>query len=223
MTSVDVELGLTALAAMLSPTTLTFSVLALVLAKRPLRTGVWFYLGAFVVTIAIGILAAFVLGDVAAPSANGQRKTWVSVFDVVAGVALVVYVARTWRRPIGEKTTKGMVDKMSSVASSPWIAVFAAGATLANPGGFIPLALKAISETDPSTTGYAVSWLFFTLASLLPLSIAILLMVVSPDRAQRLLGATRTWLEAHLRLIASVIILLLAISLLRNGISGLTG
>ena len=220
---VDLELVLISLAAMLSPTTLTFSVLALVLAKRPLRTGVWFYLGAFVVTIAIGILAAFVLGDVAAPSANGQRKTWVSVFDVVAGVALVVYVARTWRRPIGEKTTKGMVDKMSSVASSPWIAVFAAGATLANPGGFIPLALKAISETDPSTTGYAVSWLFFTLASLLPLSIAILLMLVSPDRAERLLGATRTWLEAHLRLIASVIILLLAISLLRNGISGLTG
>ena len=43
-------------AAMLSPTTLTFSVLALVLAERPLRTGIWFYLGAFTVTIAIGVL-----------------------------------------------------------------------------------------------------------------------------------------------------------------------
>ncbi|MFZ0343439.1 MAG: GAP family protein [Gaiellaceae bacterium] len=220
---VDLELALISLAAMLSPTTLTFSVLALVLAKRPLRTGIWFYLGAFVVTIAIGILAAFVLGDVAAPSANGERKTWVSVFDVVAAVVLLAYVARTWRRPIGEKTTKGMVEKMSAVASSPWIAVFAAGATLANPGGFIPLALKAISETGPSTAGYAVDWLFFTLASLLPLGVAVVLMVVSPDRAQRLLRATRTWLEGHLRLIASVIILLLAVSLLRNGISGLTG
>jgi Sap, sulfolipid-1-addressing protein len=220
---VDLELALISLAAMLSPTTLTFSVLALVLAKRPLRTGIWFYLGAFVVTIAIGILAAFVLGDIAAPSANGERKTWVSVFDVVAAVVLLAYVARTWRRPIGEKTTKGMVEKMSAVASSPWIAVFAAGATLANPGGFIPLALKAISETGPSTAGYAVDWLFFTLASLLPLGVAVVLMVVSPDRAQRLLRATRTWLEGHLRLIASVIILLLAVSLLRNGISGLTG
>lgn len=219
----DLELALISLAAMLSPTTLTFSVLALVLAKRPLRTGIWFYLGAFVVTIAIGVVAAFVLGDVAAPSSNGEPKTWVSVFDVAAGVALLVYVARTWKRPIGEKTTKGMVDKMSAVASSPWIAVFAAGATLANPGGFIPLALKAISETDPSTTGYAVSWLFFTLVSLLPLSIAVVLMLVSPDRATRLLRRTRTWLEGHLRLIASVIILLLAISLFRNGIAGLTG
>jgi hypothetical protein len=216
------ELVLISLAAMLSPTTLTFSVLAVVLSKRPLRTGVWFYLGAFVVTIAIGILAAFVLGDVAAPSSSGGRKTWVSVFDFVAGVALFVYVARTWRTPIGEKTTKGMVEKMSSVASSPWIAVFAAGATLANPGGFIPLALKAISETNPSTTGYAVSWLFFTLVSLLPLGVAILLMIVSPSRAERVLHAARTWLEGNLRLIASAIILLLAITLFRNGISGLT-
>src|SRR5690242_8364592 len=165
---------------MLSPTTLTFSVLALVLAKRPLRTGIWFYLGAFAVTIAIGVLAAFVIGDIAAPSDNGQRKTWVSAFDVVAAVVLLVYVARTWRVPISEKTTKGMVEKMSAVASSRWIAVFAAGATLANPGGFIPLALKAISETNPTTASYATAWLVFTLVSLLPLGAAIVLLLVSP-------------------------------------------
>ena len=223
MSWVYLELALISLAAMLSPTTLPFSVLALVLAKRPLRTGVWFYLGAFAVTIAIGILAAFVLGDVAAPSGNGDRKTWVSVFDLVAGALLVVYVARTWRVPISEKTTTGMVEKMSSVASSPWIAVLAAGATLANPGGFIPLALKAISETNPSTAGYATLWLVFTLVSLLPLGLAIVLLLVSPGTAERLLRASRTWLEGHLRLIASVIILLLALSLLRNGISGLRG
>ena len=135
----------------------------------------------------------------------------------------MVYVARTWRVPISEKTTKGMVEKMSSVASSPWVAVFAAGATLANPGGFIPLALKAISEIGPTTAGYATAWLAFTLVSLLPLGVAIVLLLVSPGRAQRFLGTSRTWLEGHLRLIASVIILLLALSLLRNGISGLTG
>jgi Sap, sulfolipid-1-addressing protein len=220
---VDLELVLISLAAMLSPTTLTFSVLALVLAKRPLRTGVWFYLGAFLVTVAIGVAAAFVLGDVAAPSANGERKTWVSVFDVVAGVLLLIYVVVTWRRPFSEKTTKGMVDRMSAVASSPWIAVVAAGATLANPGGFIPLALKAISETDPTRAGYAAAWLLFTVVSLLPLGLAIVLLLISQEWAERILGATRVWLEGHLRLIASVIIVLLAASLLRNGIAGLAG
>jgi len=218
---VYLELVLVSVAAMLSPTTLTFSVLALVLAERPLRTGFWFYLGAFAVTVAIGVAAAFVIGDSAAPSANGDRKTWVSIFDLVAGVALLVYVARTWRRPFAEKTTKGMVDRMTAVASSPWIAVVAAGATLANPGGFIPLALKAISETDPTKSGYAVQWLGFTVVSLLPLGIAVVLLLVSRDWAERILRSTRVWLEAHLRLIASVIILLLAVSLLRNGIAGL--
>jgi hypothetical protein len=220
---IDLELVLISLAAMLSPTTLTFSVLALVLAPRPLRTGIWFYLGAFTVTIAIGIAASFFLGDAAAPSSNGQRKTWVSVFDLVAGAALLVYVVYTWRRPFSEKTTKGMVDRMSTVASSPWIAVVAAGATLANPGGFIPLALKAISETNPTRAGYTAQWLGFTVVSLLPLSLALVLLLVSRDWAERILGATRRWLEEHLRLIASVIIVLLAVSLVRNGIAGLAG
>ena len=217
------ELVLISLAAMLSPTTLTFSVLTLVVAKRPLRTGIWFYLGAFAVTIVIGIAAAFVLGDAAAPTSSGGRKTWVSIFDLVAGLGLLVYVARTYRRPFAEKTTQGMVEKMTSVASSPWIAVIAAGATLANPGGFIPLALKAISELDPTRAGYVADWLVFTIVSLLPLALAILLLLVSPERGGRILRASRVWLESHLRLIASVIIFLLAVSLLRNGIAGLTG
>jgi hypothetical protein len=78
VTSVDVELGLTALAAMLSPTTLTFSVLALVLSERPGRTGLWFFLGAFGVTLIIGVVAAFVLGNAAASSTNSStpRRGW---------------------------------------------------------------------------------------------------------------------------------------------------
>jgi hypothetical protein len=222
MNWVYLELALVSLAAAVSPTTVTFSVLSVVLSKRPLRTGIWFYLGAFMVTIAIGVAAAFVLGDIASPSKNGGRKTWVSIFDLVAGVLLLVYVARTWRKPIGEKTTKGMVDKMTAVASSPWIAVFAAGATLANPGAFIPVALKTISEIGPTTAGYVVLWLVFAVVSLLPLGIAIILLLVSPDWAGRLLRTARAWLEGHLRLIASVIILLLAVGLVRNGIAGLT-
>jgi hypothetical protein len=220
---VDLELVLVSAAAMLSPTTLTFSVLALVLAERPLRTGIWFYLGAFSVTIAIGVLAAFVLGDVAAHSGGGERKTWVSVFDLVAAAVLALYVARTWRRPVSERTTRSMVERMTAVASSRWIAVFAAGATLANPGGFIPIALKSISEIGPTPAGYAAAWLLFTVASLLPLGVAILLLLVSRDWAERILARTRVWLEGHLRLIASVIILLLAVTLFRNGLAGLAG
>jgi hypothetical protein len=71
---VDVEVVLVSLAAMLSPTTLMWSVLVLVLSKRPLFTGLWFYLGALIATIGVGIVAAFVLGTQLHPIASRPRK-----------------------------------------------------------------------------------------------------------------------------------------------------
>ncbi|HEX3692577.1 MAG TPA: hypothetical protein VHU13_04470 [Solirubrobacteraceae bacterium] len=81
MTSVYAELGLVALAAMLLPTTLSFSVFAPVLGERPLRTGCWLYLWAFAATLAVGVAGALVLGDVAA--------AWLA-FAVIALLPLLV-------------------------------------------------------------------------------------------------------------------------------------
>ena len=217
----DAELALVALAAMLSPTTLIFSVLALVLGERPLRTGLWFYLGALGAMLAIGVAAAFVIGDAAA-SHTSTPKTWVAVVDVIAGALLLVYSAVLIRRPLDPQKTAGMVTRMSKVASSPAIAIFGAGAALANAGAFIALALKAISEKNPSTAGYVAYWIGFTLVSLLPLGAAIVMLLVAHDWAMRVLTAARDWLLVHAKTVAAVIIILLAAALLRNGISGLT-
>ena len=224
MTSVDVELGLTALAAMLSPTTLSFTVFALVLGERPLRTGLWFFLGAFGVTIIIGVVAAFALGNAAAPenSSSETPPTWVAILDIVFGALLLLYVIRALRRPRDPKRTADMVEKMSGLASSPAIAIVAAGATLANPGGFIPIALKDISQLNPSAGEYIVLWLAFALISLLPLLAALLSLLVAREWATAKLRTARTWLELHARTLAAVIIVLLAAALLRNGIVGLT-
>src|SRR5215212_8687257 len=113
MTSVDVELGLVALAAMMSPTTLTFSVFALVLGDRPLRTGFWFYLGALGITLVIGVVAAFVLGDAAA-SPTSSPKAWVAVIDVVAGALVLAYVVRALRRPRNPERVAGMIERMAA-------------------------------------------------------------------------------------------------------------
>ena len=219
---IDAELALTALAAMLSPTTLTFSVLVLVLGDRPLRTGLWFYLGALTATLGIGIVAAFVLGDAAADQTPGSPKTPVAIFDVVAGALLIAFVIRMLRRPPNPKRAASMFDHMPKVASSPAVAIVGAGAALANPGAFIPIALKSISELDPSTTEYIVNWVFFTVVSLLPLAVALVLLLVARDWAERLLEGVRRWLDKNARTIAAVIIVALAASLIRNGIAGLT-
>ena len=110
---IDAEVVLVALAAMLSPTTLSFSVLVLVMGDRPRRTGLWFYVGALSATLVIGIVAAFVLGDRAASSTPSQPKTWVAIVDVVAAVLLIVWIVGVLRRPPDSKRLDGMVDQMS--------------------------------------------------------------------------------------------------------------
>jgi hypothetical protein len=115
-----------------------------------------------------------------------------------------------------------MVAQMSKVASSPAVAVVGAGAVLANPGGFIPLALKNISEQNPNAQQYIVWWVGFTLISLLPLSLALLMLLVAREWAERVLGTARDWLLRRAWTIAAVLIILLAVALVRNGIAGLT-
>jgi uncharacterized membrane protein YeaQ/YmgE (transglycosylase-associated protein family) len=224
VTGADVELGLTALAAMLSPTTLTFSILSLVLSKKPARTGLWFFLGAFTMTMVIGIVAAFVLGNSATPSnsSSSEPKTWVAILDVVFGALLIVWVIRALRRPRDPKRTADAIKQMEKVSTSPAIAIVGAGATLANPGGFIPIALKDISQLNPSAGQYIALWLAFAVIALLPLLAAIVALWVAHDRAMAVLQKARGWLERNARSMAAVIIVLLAAALLRNGIVGLT-
>jgi hypothetical protein len=218
---ISAELALVSLAAMLSPTTLTFSVLALVLGDRPLRTGFWFLLGALTATLAVGVAAAFLLGDAAA-SHTSSPKTWVAVVDVVAAVLVLAYVLRALRRPPNPRRAASAIDQMGRVASSPAVGIIGAGALLANPGAFIPLALKEISELDPSAAEYVAEWVFFTVAALLPLALALVALLVAPAWAERVLARARSWLELRARTVAAVILLLLALALLRNGIAGLT-
>jgi hypothetical protein len=220
---VDAELALTALAAMLSPTTLTFSVLVLVLGDRPFRTGLWFYVGALGATLGIGVVAAFVLGNAAASRTPSTPKTWVAVLDVALALALLVLVATVLRRPPNTKRTESMLAQMQKVASSPVVAIVGAGAALANPGAFIPIALKDISELDPTAAEYVVDWVFFSLVSLLPLATALLLLVLAPGWTRRTLGSVRAWLERNARNVAAGLVALLALSLLRSGIAGLVG
>jgi uncharacterized membrane protein len=221
VTSVDIEVVLVGLVAMLEPATLVSSVLALVLGERPLRTGFWFYIGGLGATLAVGVVAAFALGNAAA-SRTSTPKTWVSVFSVIAGMLLLAYVARTVRRPIDPQKTADHIERMSKVASAPAIAIVGAGAVLANAGVFMVIALKAISQLNPSAGQYLVDWVLFALASMLPLGIALAMLALARARTMPILVAARRWIERHARTVALILMVALAVSLLREGISGLT-
>jgi len=218
---IDSEVILVSLAAMVSPTTLLFSLFVLILGDRPLRTGLWFYLGAMGATLLIGVVAAFALEDIAASDHPSTPKTWVAILDLVFAAVIVIWVVRRLRQPVNQARIDGMVAQMTRVASAPALAIIGAGATLANPGGFIPIALKSISELNPSTAQYVADWVFFAVASLLPLELALVALVVARKPTERRLERVRGWLERHARTMAAVILFLLAAALTRNGLSGL--
>ncbi len=145
-----------------------------------------------------------------------------AVLDVLAGLAVLVFTVRLLRRPADPKRAAGMIEQMSRVVESPAIAVLGAGAGLGNAGGFIPIALKDISQVNPSTAQYVAAWCGFALVSLLPLSVALVMLAVDRSATERVLGSVRGWLERRARTVAGVIMVLLAAVLLRNGIAGLS-
>jgi hypothetical protein len=219
--SVDIELALVGLTAMLEPATLLASVLVLVVSQRPLRTGSLFYVGGLGVTLLIGVIAAFVLGNVAA-SHTSSPKTWVSVVTVLAGALLLLYVLKLFFRPGDSGQTASVTERMNKVASAPALAIIAAGAVLANPGVFMLLAAKSISQLDTTTAQYVLDWALFAIVALLPLAIALLMLLIAPGFTHPRLITTRGWVERHARTIIAVVLLGLAASLLRDGITGLT-
>ena len=222
MSWIYAELVAVSLAAMVSPTTLTFCVLALVLGDRPLRTGLLFYAGALTATLAVGVAAAFVLGDVAASDTPSSPKTWVAVLDLVAASFLLVWAAEALAQPAGprEAGRGGRTDGQGRL-------VICHRGRRSRRGARQPGRLHTDRAEDdlgdrPDSGSYAVQWLFFALVSLLPLLIAIVLLLVAPGWAGRLLDAAQGWLTRHAIQVALVIIVLLAVALLRNGIAGLT-
>jgi hypothetical protein len=221
--SVDIELALVGLTAMLEPATLLSSVLALVIGDRPLRTGSLFYVGGLGVTLLIGVIAALVVGNVAA-SPTSTPKTWVSVVTTLAGALVLGYaVWLLFHRRTGGDQMRGVAQRMNKVGSAPAPAIIAAGAALANPGIFMLLAAKSISQLNPTTAQYFLDWALFAIIALLPLATALLMLLVAPGFTEPRLITARGFVERHARTIIAVVLLGLAASLLRDGITGLTG
>ena len=67
---------------------------ALLIAVAVAWCGFWFYAGALLATLAIGIAAAFVLDDVAASSDSSAPKRWVGIVDLFG----VFWLQRRMRR-----------------------------------------------------------------------------------------------------------------------------
>ena len=55
---------------------------------------------------------------------------------------------------------------------------------------------------NPSVLEYVLGWLLFSLVSLLPLSLALVMLRVAPARTVPVLVVARRWIERHARTVA---------------------
>ncbi len=173
-------------------------------------------------TLLVGVLAALVLGNAAA-SHTSTPKTWVSIVTIVAGALVLGYAVWLVRRPTDAAEMARVTERMNKVASAPAPAIIAAGAALANPGIFMLIAAKSISQLDPSTAQYLLDWILFAVVALLPLGIALVMLVIARGFTQPRLVVARGWIERHAHTIIAIVLLGLAASLLRDGIAAVTG
>jgi hypothetical protein len=81
------------------------------------------------------------------------------------------------------------------------------------------IALKNVSELNPSAAQYIIDWIVFAVASLLPLGLALVALLVAQDWTRPKLAGVGGWVERRARAIAVVVMVALAISLLRDGIA----
>jgi hypothetical protein len=85
------------------------------------------------------------------------------------------------------------------------------------------LAAKSISQLDPSTTQYFLDWALFAIVALIPLSAALLMLLIAPGFTEPRLVKARRSVETHARTIIAIVLIGLSASLLRDGIAGLMG
>jgi hypothetical protein len=188
---------------------------------RPLRTGLWFLAGGLGLTMIVGLIGAFALGALAyAPESN--PKTWVSLLSLLLGCLLGGYALVVATRRRGDQGT-AIVERMQSVSRASGWTILLAGALLANAGIFMVVALKGISQLDVQGLRYLLDWTLFAVVSLLPLVLSLILLVLAPAWATPRLTIARGWIEVHARGMTATICGLLAISLIYEGVSGLTG
>ena len=173
----------------------------------------------------LAVLGALLLAIVSGGDADNEPAAWVSVVELVLGVALLLLAVQQWRgRPRGGEEPPvpkwmGTLDGFTAVKS------LAAGAVLSsvNPKNLI-LAVAAaaeISQTAISGGEQAAAWGVFVLIATIGVAVPVVIYFALGDRAGRTLGSLKSWLARNNRVIMAVLLLVIGAKLIGDGIGGL--
>jgi len=210
-----------AIAVALSPIPIVGVVLVLGI-PRARSSGTAFALGW---VLGLGVLSAAVVLLLGSGVDHGT-ESGIEWFKVAIGVLFLVMAARQWKKRPREGESAPMPKWMDSVASltPPRAGLLGAALSGANPKNLaLTLAASAsISEAglDPADTAVAIA--VYVILGSVTVAGAVLLYLLSPQRAAQPLAAVGRFMSANSAVIMMVVLLLIGAKLLGDGLGGVS-
>jgi hypothetical protein len=211
-----------ALAAAVYPPLLA-GIIILLARDKPVAMLAAFMAGGMLVSLVLGLLIVFVLGDWL--SSRTQNSTS-PIVDIVIGVlslvgAFVLHqrIRERERGVVRAKKPKDGPSRTSQMLNegTPW-AAFAAGLIVCLPGIWYLDALKDIAQSNPSTAGVIVEILVFIVIMFVLAELPLIGYVVAPEATQRRVTSFQAWMSRNGRAVGMWAAALIGAYLLIKGI-----
>src|SRR5215207_5598318 len=212
-----------ALGVALSPISIV-AVVVILTSSRARSLGPVFVLGWLLGLVVVGAVVLAVVGSSGAGS-SGQRTTWVSWVMIVLGVLLLVGAVRHMRGRArgGEQAPQpawmGAIDRLKPAV------VLGGGVVL---GGVRPKSLllavggaAAIAQTGIAGGQQAIAYAVFAGIATLGVGVPVVIYFAMGERSVELLGRLKGWMRRNNAVILAVVLLVIGVTLIGDGISGL--
>ena len=199
---------------------------------RPPRQLWAFWLGAIVVSTAIGLVVVLTLGR-AGLQVNQQGSASPGI-EIAAGVALLAIAAAAGSRLTDRLKSKrsknhprqdakrrpSLADRIRG-GDSLWPALVA-GVAYGVPGAYYLAGLALLIKLDAGTTADIVSVVAFNLVMFALVELPLIGFVFAPDRTRALVGRLDGWLGRHSRTIVTIVAGAIGLYLLIAGLADLS-
>jgi hypothetical protein len=207
----------------LSPVSI-IAVVVLLTSSRARSLGPVFVLGWLLGLVVVGAIVLVVVGPSGAGS-SGQRTRWVSWLLIIVGVLLLVGAVRHLRGRAGGEEEAPLPAWMGAIDRLKPAVVLGGGVVL---GGVRPKSLllavggaAAIAQTGIAGGQQAIAYAVFAGIATLGVGVPVVIYFAMGERSVELLGRLKGWMRRNNAVILAVVLLVIGVTLIGDGISGL--
>jgi hypothetical protein len=201
------------------------AVVVLLTSSRARSLGPVFVLGWWLGLVVVGAIVLMVVGPSGAGS-SGQRTRWVSWVMIVLGVLLLVGAMRRLRGRSGGGEEAPLPAWMRAIDRLKPPVVLGGGVVL---GGVRPKSLllvvggaAAIAQTGIAGGQQAIAYAVFAVIATMGVAVPVVIYFAMGTRSGELLGRLKGWMGRNNAVIVTVVLLVIGVTLIGDGIGGLT-